>query len=104
MMPQKTQLKQTALLVALVYFALSFAVAVRAADHGQTHSHHANHAAQHASLICVWMCAASSFVHSADPYLTRSVEPSPENPPDRNPGGMSQITITSFHIRPPPSA
>lgn len=102
MKAQKAQIRRIALLLTLAYFALSGSVMIQSGVHAAVHGHSPEHAAAHASFICTWMCAASSFVHSADPHLISGVHPSFEKltvytEPDR-----SNISALSFYIRPPP--
>lgn len=102
MMTRATTIKSTALLLTLVYLFLSGFMAVEAEQHALKHEHGADHAAHHSSLICDWMCAASSVVHSADPELTQQFIPSFVRTAvyvERFPNNLS---IFSFHIRPPP--
>ena len=99
---KKTQIKQTALLLALVYFFLSSYMTIGVERHALEHQHHANHAARHASFICAWMCGASTFVHSTDQDLDQSFRLSFASLPGFIERFVRNLTIFSFHIRPPP--
>jgi hypothetical protein len=102
MMMRKTQIKQTALVLTFVYLFLSGFMAVGMEGHAPTHEHGSNHAAQHSSLICDWMCTASSFVHSGSPSLNQSFGPSFEKPVIDSGRFLGTPFIFSFYIRPPP--
>jgi hypothetical protein len=102
MMMRKSHIQQTALALTLVYLFLSAFMTVGAGGHAATHEHGGNHAAQHASFICNWMCAASSFVHSADPHLRSGVHPSFEKLTVYTEPFISNLSAFSFYIRPPP--
>ncbi len=104
MMRQKAQIRQTACLVLLVYLFLSGFMMVGAGSHAVTHQNGTHHAAQHASFVCAWMCAASSFVHTADPNPSQRFNPTFENLPTCASGLSDNLSILSFHIRPPPTA
>jgi hypothetical protein len=104
MMPGKTQIKNTALFLALVYLFLSVFISVGAAKQGLHPMHHAGHARQHSTLFCHWMCAASNFVHSADQRVPAGVrEPSFERPTLYAEPVLEHLSVFSFHIRPPPA-
>ena len=102
-MTRKTQIRQTALLVTLVYLFLSSSVIIGAERHALKHQHNTDHAAQHASFICTWMCASSSFVHTSDPVLNQTAQPSVENLAVYNERFLNPLSIFSFRIRPPPN-
>ena len=102
MKTQKAHIRRIALLLTLTYFTLSGSVMIQAGGHTVTHEHGTNHAAQHASFVCDWMCAASSFVHSADPHLTEGVRPSSETPTVYSEPDLGNLSVFSFYIRPPP--
>jgi len=99
---RKSQIKQTALLLTLVYFFLSSYMMIGVERHVLGHEHHAHHAAQHSSFICAWMCSASTFVHSTDQDLDQSSRFSFESLTGFIERFLSNLTIFSFFIRPPP--
>ncbi|MBI3609581.1 MAG: hypothetical protein HY204_02630 [Nitrospirae bacterium] len=101
-MMRKTQIKQTALVLTLVYLFLSGFIMVGAGGHAAHHSDSADHAAQHASFICNWMCAASTFVQSANPRLSQRLTLSFENLAGYADGFYGIRSVISFYIRPPP--
>jgi len=102
MMMRKTQIKQTALALTLVYLFLSGFMTAGMQGHAPTHEHGSNHAAQHSSLICDWMCTASSFVHTSDQVLNQTTQPYSENLTAYHEYFLNPLSIFSFHIRPPP--
>jgi hypothetical protein len=102
MMMRKTQIKQTALALTLVYLFLSGYMTTGMQGHAPTHEHGSNHAAQHSSLICDWMCTASSFVHTSDQVPNQTTQPFVENLPVHVGRFLNPLSIFSFHIRPPP--
>ena len=102
MKTQKAHIRRIALLLTLAYFALSGSVMIQSGVHAAVHDHSPKHAAAHASFVCTWMCAASSFVHSADPHLAEGVHPSFENLTVYSEPDRSNISAFSFYIRPPP--
>jgi hypothetical protein len=103
MMKRKTQIKLTALILTLVYFALSSLVMVRAGEQAGMHEHGTNHAAHHTSFLCNWMCAASSVIPSADLKVTQSVDPSFEKLPIHAELFLSNLSVFYVYIRPPPA-
>ena len=102
MMTRKTQIKLTAFVLTLVYLFLSGFMVIGMGEHAAEHGHDSQHTAQHASFTCTWMCAASAFVHSADPHLTEGVRPSFEKLTVYTEPFLSNISAFSFYIRPPP--
>ena len=95
-------MKQTALVLTLLYLFLSGFMTLGAGGHAATHEHGTNHTAQHASFVCTWMCAASFFVHSADIHLRSGVHPSFEKLTVYTEPSISNFSVFSFYIRPPP--
>ena len=63
-------IKPVAQSVAVLVFALSVAGPVGAVGH--VHHGDTDHAAMHSNLVCIWMCAASSFVGPEGHHLTVS--------------------------------
>jgi hypothetical protein len=102
MMMRKIEIRQTALLVTLVYLFLSGFMMVGAGGHAAEHGHDSHHSAQHASFTCTWMCASSSFVHTTDQVLNQTAQPYIENLAVYNERFLNPLSIFSFHIRPPP--
>lgn len=96
-------LKRTALFVTLVYFSLTGLTMAGMERHALHHEdHHGNHAAQHASLICNWMCAASTYVHTSNQNRNNDFTPTPENLAPPVEGFIPHSPTFSFYIRPPP--
>jgi hypothetical protein len=102
MMKQKSRIKQISILITLIYLFLSGFIMIGVGGHAAEHGHSADHAPQHASFACTWMCAASSFVHSADQKPGYSFNPSFEKSQVYPECVSSSIAIFSFYIRPPP--
>ncbi len=102
MMTRKTPIQVTACILTLVYLFLSGFMAVGMEGHAPTHEHGSNHAAQHSSLICDWMCAASSFVQSGSPSLNQRFALSYEKPAIDSGSLFGTLFIFSSYIRPPP--
>jgi hypothetical protein len=102
MMTRKTLIKQIAIFVTLVYFALSSMVLFQAGEHAAVHNHGTNHAKHHTSFICNWMCAASSAIHSADFNVNQDVHPSFEKLPIQTESFFSSLSVFHVYIRPPP--
>jgi len=102
-MTQKTQIKRTALVLAMVYLFLSGFMAVGAGKQDVHRMHHAGHAKQHSTLFCHWMCSAATFVHSAELRVSDGVrEPSFERPAVYAEPVLGHLSVFSFYIRPPP--
>lgn len=95
-------IRLTARLIIVVYLFLSVAITTPVPCHTEEHHHSSGHAAQHLSFICTWMCAAATFIHSADPDLCQTFSPSPGNAVVSAGTSWSRPPVTSFHIRPPP--
>lgn len=98
----KPWIKQIAILFTLVYLFLTGMIMVRTEGHALSHEEHSNHVKQHSSLICSWMCVASTYVHSPEQTLDWRSNPSPdllivvqEAPPRPQP-------FFTDTIRPPP--
>jgi len=102
MMTRNTQIKQTAIILTLVYFALSSMVMIQAGEHAAVHEHGTNHAKHHTSFICNWMCAASSVIHSSDLNVTQDVHPSFEKLTIHTESFLSNLSVFYVYIRPPP--
>ena len=64
-------IKPIAQSVAIFVFALTVAAPIGSVGHG--HHGDTDHAASHSNLVCIWMCAASSFVGTEGNYLTVSL-------------------------------
>lgn len=99
---RKVKDKKTALLLALIYTFLLGFMMIGVGGHAAEHGHSADHATQHASFVCTWMCAVSSFVHSADQKPSYSFNPSFEKSQVYPECVSSCVSIFSFYIRPPP--
>ncbi len=97
-------IKKTALLLALVYLSLTGLIMVRMEKHALSHDHESNHAAQHASFICTWMCASSTYAHTADQNQAQDFNPTPDDPAIHIEPFFPASPLFSFHIRPPPSS
>lgn len=104
MMRRKTHIRHIVLILSLIYLFLSAFTVIGAEKHALDHERRANHAAQHASFICTWMCAASTFVHSADQKVSQRLHPSFENLTLSIEFSLKDLSIFSFYIRPPPNA
>jgi hypothetical protein len=96
------QIKRTAVLVAVVHLLLTASMGGASAEHFTRHGQSAHHSGQHSSLICAWMCVASSTVHTSplvlnDNFLPYHVKTAVNYYPFLNP-----LSIFSSHIRPPP--
>ena len=96
--------KKTALLVTLVYLSLTILMMVRIENHAlnHDHDHEHNHAAQHASFICNWMCASSTYTHTAGQNQIEGFNSTPDDPAFEVEPFFSALPLFSFHIRPPP--
>jgi hypothetical protein len=94
--------KRIALLLALIYLSLTGLMMVRIEKHALHHDHQTNHSAQHASFICNWMCASSTYTHTADQNQVEDFNPTPEGPAIRVEPFFPASPLFSFHIRPPP--
>lgn len=64
-------IKPVAQSLAGLVFALTVAGPVGAVGHA--HHGDTDHAASHSNLVCIWMCAASSFVGTEGHHLTVSL-------------------------------
>jgi hypothetical protein len=102
MMKSRTLIRSTALLLTLLSLFVSSIMMIEAGGHTLGHGHTANHASQHASFICTWMCAASTFADSEDQSLSQNVHPTFETIPISTERFFNNLSILSFHIRPPP--
>jgi hypothetical protein len=102
MITRKTQIKLTAFVLTLIYFALSSFVMIRAGEQAAVHEHGTNHAAHHTSFVCNWMCVALSVIPSADLKVTQDVQPSFEKLPIPAESFLSNLSVFYVYIRPPP--
>lgn len=102
MKTQWSPFKKTLLGLTLIYLLLSVSMTISVEKHLSEHGRHSHHAAQHASLICAWMCAASTFVHSADQTLSHRSKISIEKPVILGRPFFDNPFLFFFHIRPPP--
>jgi len=103
MILKKTQIKQTAIFLTLVYFLASSHVymMIGMGRHALEHVHHASHVAHHASSICAWMCALAA-AHSTNTEFSQSFHLSFENRLVYSEPVFNDPTVFSFYIRPPP--
>jgi len=102
MVLRKSHIRKTALALTLVYLFLSGFMSIGMAAHSAMHQHGTNHAAQHSSLICDWMCTASSFVPTTDQVLDQTHQPVVASLVVDHEHFLNPLSILSFHIRPPP--
>jgi hypothetical protein len=102
MILRKTQIKQTAILLTLLYLFLSSHILVGGEWHALEHARRTSHTARHASLICAWMCSASTSVHSANPNLDQSFNPSFENLAVSTEAFSNHLSVFYFYGRSPP--
>jgi len=100
-MRPKATLRRTAIVVALIYLALSTLFINRSVGHAFEHRHH-SHTAQHASPICEWVCTASLSVHSTGLTLGNGIALSCAVDLLYSEPFISKPACFSFHIRPPP--
>ena len=100
----KNQIKQRALVLSLVYLFLSGYMMVGEQRHAFEHVRHSGHAARHASLICSWMCSASTSVLSANPNLNQGLNPSFESLAVSAGPISKRFSVFYFHGRAPPVA
>lgn len=103
MMKQKSHIKQISILITLTYLFLSGFIMISVGGHAAEHGHSADHATQHASFVCTWMCAASSFVHSADQISCQRLNSSFESSLVYTERVSSNTSIFAFYVRPPPN-
>jgi hypothetical protein len=102
MMNQKKRIKQTAQILVLIYLFLSAFMTVGMERHALKHGRNPNHATQHATLMCNWMCAASTFVHSSDQTLNRNFTPSIAKLSILSEQRFHTISNLPYTARPPP--
>jgi hypothetical protein len=102
MMKPKTLIKSTALLLTLFSLFISGLIMIEAGGHALQHGHTASHAAQHASLICTWMCAASTALQSEDPRPIQRIAPSSESVIVSPGPFFSRSVPLVLRVRPPP--
>jgi len=104
MLTGKNRIKHKALVLSLIYLFLSGYMMVGEERHGLEHLRHAGHAARHASLICSWLCAASTSIHSANPNINQSLNPFFENLAVSAGPISKRLSVFYFHGRSPPVA
>jgi hypothetical protein len=99
----KTQIKQRALILSLVYLLLSgFMMVGEQQGHALEHVRRARNTVRHPSLICAWMCAASTSIHSANPNLRQRLNASFEDLVVSAEPFPSHLSVFYFHGRSPP--
>jgi len=94
--------QKTARAVLFVYFLLTGLTAAGMEGHAAEHARHGNHGAQHAGFLCLWMCASSTFVHTADPQPTQRFSPSFSHRVPYAEPSPRNVFVFSFYARPPP--
>lgn len=103
MMNRQRPFKRTALLLAFLFLVASVPMTILEEGHAIEHDHQqADHASHHAKLACTWMCAASTFVHSADPAVDQSFSLFYSKPTFLVAPFLTHLSVFSIHIRPPP--
>jgi hypothetical protein len=95
-------MKPTAILLSLIYLFLSSLMTIEGGRHVLEHGRATHHAAQHASVTCAWMCAASTFIDSGDQNLRQGTHPPFQNRAVFIERFIGNLTLFSYHIRPPP--
>ncbi len=95
-------LRRTAFFLTLVYLFLSGFVMVGMGGQAMEHGHTAHHRTHHSTLTCLWMCAAGTFVHSVVPKLDPIFYRSIEDIISHFEPILSNLSIFSLYIRPPP--
>jgi len=101
-MAQQASLQKMALALAFVYFSLSLYMVVPLERHAMRHGQTPDHSEGHRSSICSWLCAASTFVHSADSAPAQDFIPSCETTLFSTKSVPLNKPLLVFHIRPPP--
>ncbi len=101
-MKQNKRIKHTAQVLVLTYLFLSAFMTVGMERHALRHGRNASHAAQHATLMCNWMCAASTFVHASDQNLNSGFIPSTARLSLFTEQLFHNITVLPYTARPPP--
>jgi len=101
-MSQKRRFKQTAQLLVLIYLVASAFMTVGIERHALKHGRNPNHAAQHATLMCNWMCAASTFVNASDQQLNNGFVPSIAKLSLLTEQLFHNISVLPHFARPPP--
>ncbi len=101
-MNQKTLAQKVALFTTYIYLFLSVFVMFSVAQHILRHDSVSHHAAQHATLICSWMCAASTHVFSAHQNILEVSTPSFERLVFYANEIFTDSSVLSYYIRPPP--
>ena len=98
----KNQIKQRALVLSLVYLLFSGYMMVGDQGHALEHARRARHTVRHPSLICSWMCAASTSLRSANPNLGQRLNASFEDLVVSAGPFSSHLSVFYFHGRSPP--
>ncbi len=86
----------------LIYFSLTGVFLTGAGGHGLMHGQKKQHSAEHASVLCSWMCATSSHLHSPETHSVRDHHPVPIDLGERVEELLKDSRPASFRIRPPP--
>jgi hypothetical protein len=98
----KNQVKQTAVLLSLVYLFLSSHMMIGGAGHALEHMRRTNSRPRHASFVCSWTCAASTSVQSANPSLSEKLNPTFEELIVSDKPSYDRLSIFYFQGRSPP--
>lgn len=102
MVNRNKRIKHTAQLLVLIYLFLSAFMTIGMERHALRHGRNPNHAAQHTTLICNWMCTASTFVHTPDQKLNSGFLPSIAKPHTLTEQLFHNISVLPHDARPPP--
>jgi len=69
---QQGVIRRSAFMIALVYLSMSTVMSLQLGGHALKHGQGSHHAKQHVSLVCTWMCAASTPLQSMRPPLEQA--------------------------------
>ncbi len=95
--------KKIALTTILVYFSLSVFVMFTVGQHALRHGRIGHHSVQHATLLCTWMCAASTHVFTLQQQLPKTLVHFSELIVFHAERIFSNSPLFAFYIRPPPN-
>jgi len=102
MILKKTQIKQTALLLTLVFSLVSSYMVIGVERGVLGHEHHARHVAQHSASLCNWMCGASTFIHPVNPSFSQNSDAFFDNLAVYVEPFSGNLSVYNFRGRSPP--
>ncbi|MFQ5597745.1 MAG: hypothetical protein ACE5GK_06805 [Nitrospiria bacterium] len=102
MMGRNRQTQEIAFTTTLIYLCMTAYMIFGVEGHALRHGKVSHHAAQHRTILCSWMCAASTHVYAADQKFQKVSIHFIETLVSYTEKMFSHPHLLAYFIRPPP--